>query len=177
MTWVFLNPLFDDTSTHAPPRTVCEESVVPALEAVWAATVQPGMVVAKMECKPQGSAWLDLGGIAQVNRKIYRLDPIDGLILTVPARDVGDYLDILAARAERKPERIGEGSYYTIPSMHLGILLSINQCILLALRLRGIVAEADAIASVENDAFNQDMASTKLVHAPLRPVKRPIEEA
>jgi hypothetical protein len=176
MTWVFLNPVYDPASTHVPPRTVCEESVVSALEAVWATQVEPDMIIAKMEHKPQDSAWLDLGGIAHVNRKIYTLDPIDGLILTVPAKDVGDYLDILAARAERKPEKIGEGSYYTIPSMHLGILLSINQCILLALKLRAIVAEADAIASVENEAFNQDMASTKLVHAPLRPVGQ-IEES
>jgi hypothetical protein len=176
MTWTFLNPVHDILSTHVPPRTVCEESVVPAIEAAWEAAREPEMVLAKMERVPTDTAWLDLGGIANIHRRVYTLDPIDGLILTVPAKDVGDYLDILAARAERGVEKIGEGSYYTLPSMHLGILLSIDQCILLTLKLREILAEADAIATIENEAFNQDMASTKLVHAPLRPVGQ-IEES
>ena len=159
-TWTFLNQKFDEATSHAPPRTVCEELVATDLEALWKSEAAKDPTVtrlAEMERVPTKTVWLDLGGIAHKDRKIYSLDPIEGLTITIPANDVAAYLDLLQAASEREPEKIGEKGYYTLQSMHVGVLLSVDQCILLAVRLRTILPEAEAIASIENDAFNRQM--------------------
>ena len=182
MTWTFLNPKMDATPlpSHVPPRTVCEESVADDLEVVWRreAAKDPAItLLADIEREPTDKVWLDLGGIAKIDRKIYTLDPIDGLTITVPAKDVEGYLETLSKRSDPKfGEEIGGRLYFTMPSMHVGVMLSVEQCDTLRERLSEISVEAAAIATIENDDFNRNVVNPRLIHAKKRPTG-PIEDA
>jgi len=126
-----------------------------ALRSFWENDVAqtPGAVLAPTDLVI-GAAWLDLGGIARVDRKIYDLDLGDGLNITVPARDVEDYINIIKSRQER-PEEIDGKLFLTIPAMHVNVFLSLPRVAILLDHLQKILPEASAIATAENDHFNK----------------------
>ena len=175
MTWVFIEAKHTEGATHFLPRCVCKRHLAESLEPAWAeklAREDPGSKLSAFSYRDTQKAWLDLGGMALSDRKIYTLE-VDGLTLTVPATHVGGYLDMLETRDDRPPESIGATPFYMLPSMHLKVILTLDQCDTLALNLLEISAEADAIASIENDAFNKAMESTSSrVSAPKRPTGR-----
>jgi hypothetical protein len=174
-TWVILEPIPGEGATHFPPRCVCEKHHAESLVAAWAerlAVEEPDGILSTVRHKETSEAWLDLGGIIQINRKIYTLKPIDGRTLTVPAGHVEGYLSMLKTRGERAPEELGGMPFYTLPSMHLRILLSLSQCDTLARILSEISIEADAIATIENDFFNKSIADSDHMVAPKRPTGR-----
>lgn len=168
--------------THYPPEsTLCERSVVAAVMRVWEEQIAkiPGAVMATMEVKPapQGG-WLDLGGMAKIDRKIFSLVLDDELLLTVPARDVAAYIEHIEWKLSQPAEMFGGRNFWTLASMRLGLLLSEEQCKAVYGQLQAIVEEAEAIANIENDQFNKEIADADLPHvtAPRRPVK-PMERA
>jgi len=175
MTWMYLFPGFADLS---PPRTLCEDSIADNLVELWRkdATEKHRVEFHEPDRTPTTDGHLDLGGMASSRRKIYVLEPIDGLTIHVPAKDVSDYLYILSQSDQKEPEWVAGKGFYTLPSFRVGVFLSLPQCEALRKRLSKIVVEAEAFATAENDAFNKFMAKRKAVVAPLRPTGK-IEEA
>lgn len=173
--WVFIYTPLDQPEgvTHYPPgRTLCERTVAAVIVLAWKAQVEllAGTKLAEVVIEPTEKGWLDLGGIARIDQTILTLRPFDGLTLSVPARHVGSYLDVLEELTTAPRERVAEQLYVTVPAMRLGIFLSVGQCAALAEHLREVLAEAKAVATIENDQFNKMIAKTPHVIAPLRPV-------
>lgn len=179
--WVFLRTLAEQPEgvTHYPPiRTLCERTVGEVLLLAWQAQIAqiPGAKLATTTIEPTEKGWLDLGGMAKIDRKIFILEPLHGLTLEVPAQHVANYIDVLKELLDAPREKVGERLFVTIPSRHLGIFLTVSECIQIGARLTEILAEAEAIATVENDEFNKMLARAPHVVAPKRPV-RPMEKA
>jgi len=173
--WVFLRTLTEQPEgvTHYTPLcTLCERTVAEVLLLTWRAEVAkiPGSKMAETTIEPTEKAWLDLGGMAKIDRKIFTLEPLHGLTLEVPAQHVANYIDVLKELLDAPREKVGERLFVTIPSRHMGIFLTVSECIQIGARLTEILAEAEAIATIENDEFNKMIAKAPHVVAPKRPV-------
>jgi len=179
--WVFLRTLTEQPEgvTHYTPLcTLCERTVGEVLLLSWRAQIAkiPGAKLATTTIEPTEKAWLDLGGMAKIDRKIFTLEPLHGLTLEVPAQHVANYIDVLKELLDAPREKVGERLFVTIPSRHMGIFLTVSECIQIGARLTEILAEAEAIATIENDEFNKMIAKAPHVVAPKRPVG-PMEKA
>jgi len=173
--WVFLRTLTEQPEgvTHYPPlRTLCERTVGEVLLLSWRAQSAkiPNARLAETTIEPASKGWLDLGGMAKIDRKIFTLEPLHGLTLEVPAQHVANYIDVLKELLDAPREKVGERLFVTIPSRHMGIFLTVSECIQIGARLTEILAEAEAIATIENDEFNKIIAKAPHVVAPKRPV-------
>jgi len=170
--WVFIlpQPAQSETVTHWPAAsTLCERTVADSLVALWQEqATKLAAVLASTEFLPTVKGQLNLGGIAKIDRKVFQCE-LDGLTLNVPARDVGDYLHILAERMQ-KLETVGGQPYCTVPSWPSNIFLSIAHCASLVKQLQSVLAEAEAIATIENDEFNREITTSPFFSAPKRPV-------
>lgn len=177
--WVRLMPADKQSAevTHYPPEnTLCERTVAAVVREAWRvqAAQTPGLVLAKTKVVSAKAGWLDMGGMARLDRKIYELPLIDELLITVPARDVEDYIEAVAWKLAQPAEEFGGKRYRTLHAMRLGLLLTEEQCTAILGHLRAILPEAQAIATIENDQFNREIADANLpnVIAPRRPVGR-----
>lgn len=165
-----------ESVTHYPPaNTLCERSVATDVLAEWRAQIAgiPGAVMAKIEVlSAPGGGWLDFGGMRRIDRKTFSVRLNDELLLVVPAKDVVDYIEDIEWRLTQPAEVLGGKRFRTIPSLHLSILLSEEQCLEVLNCLRTIAAEAEAFATIENAQFNHDIADANHpnVVAPRRPV-------
>lgn len=107
-TWHRLTPDFvhlsqdpDDEQLVVPPF-VAESSLVDLilLECTREVTAK-GLPLGSYTREPTKKHRLDFGGIAWAHRKLFEIE-LDGLKLTVPAKDVADYFEMADARLGRK---------------------------------------------------------------------------
>jgi len=168
MSWIMIAPNYEqENATHWPPRTACESAEVAAeLRAYWEREIVkiPDATLAVTTAAP-GHAWLDMGGMAKISRKLYELDLGDGLLISVPAKDVEDYIELIERLDQQPVEDIGGATFYrTLPSMHIGVFLSLERVATLLQRLKEILPEALAIATIENGDFNRSFVDAPVPH-------------
>lgn len=98
------------------------------------------------------TATLDAGGVMFSKRKEYKFD-LDGLELVLPATFYLAYYDEL--RNAKRPEMIRNYSFYGLGGWLYNLALHPPQRKKLLAMLAPHVHEAEAIASAENEHFNQ----------------------
>ncbi len=187
-TWTVIHPdgsslpEGDNTEYRWVPSIMAPTSIIDTALAACAREVaeRPGSVLGPYKREARTTHWLDLGGIAWSERKLYELAPIDGLTLSVPATNVEGYIEVIdSCRPERATQLEGAPVVWRLPVYVIELWLEQRHLAELRAQLNALLPEANAIASIENDRHNRKMYEARLrgvpVLSPKRPVRRPEE--
>lgn len=172
MKWVFMSPVFSETTTAHFDQICCEEDLVEAITAKREAhTVANNTkeVTAPTKVTPREECWMDLGGIKPIKTTRFSCD-VDGLSLKCEARDVSSYIHILKNMGPSK-EKFKGLDYYLLGSFHVSILLSSVQCQTLMEQLEKFESEAEKVAEAEE----LPLLKASLAHVVHTPGQKTIE--
>lgn len=144
---------------HITPFIGKTTTVDRVIEGAKAEVLEMKAELAPYDRKVVTEALLDVGGIAMSTRKVYKLGPVDGLLVHVPAKDVWFFIDVLRDLLVEGPTNVA--GCFTIDAWPKPILADEPFIKLLIKALEEVLPEAKAHASAEAAAFN-----AKFVDAP-----------